>query len=140
MKKTKHLSRVSHCLLTATFLLLLTTSSRAQSLPTDAFVTMQATNTAGVVSGNYFVEVPDTTNVSQIEIKLGSNPGLADYVNQVFDYDVTTGLPTGYTYSRTGRIINISIGNRTEDGAYYGQVRIKNNSGSWSAVYPFVSN
>jgi hypothetical protein len=43
----------------------------------------------------FYVEVPDSNAVSQIELTLGSDATQTDIFNHTFDYDVTTGLPSG---------------------------------------------
>jgi len=100
---------------------------------------MSTTTTPGTVNGNYFIQVPDTGNVTQIEIVLGTSLGGNEYLSHVINFD-GTGLPSGFSFSRTANMVTIGIGDLTENAAYYGQVRLKDNSGSWSSIYQFVSN
>lgn len=118
-------------------LLLFSISSKAQ--PSDAYVSMKTTAVAGTVHGVYYIELADTNNVSQIEIKLGTGWTSADLVNVVFTYDSPGSLPQGYSYTREGNKIAIDMGNFPEQSSYYGNVRTKNGA-TWSNNYTFVSN
>jgi hypothetical protein len=124
-------------LLTALLLLM---AAAANAQPSDAFVSMKATATTGIMHGTYYIEVPDTGNVADIEIKLGTDWNLSDMVNASFAYENPASLPLGFTYAREGKIIAVDIGDFDEQSVYYGGVRIKNSSGTWSSVYQFVAN
>ncbi|HRH84979.1 MAG TPA: hypothetical protein PK210_12145 [Bacteroidia bacterium] len=119
--------------------LLLLFAAAANAQPTDAFVSMRATATEGIMHGVYYIEVPDTGNVSDIEIKLGTDWNLSDLVNASFVYDIPASLSSGFSYSRSGNIIAVDIGDYDQRNAYFGEVRIKE-SGTWSSFYSFVSN
>lgn len=88
----------------------------------------------------YYIMLSDTANVSQIETQLGSSSGQVDILNHTFNYDVSTGLPSGYTYSRQGNKLTLAIANLTLNEIYYGSVRVKNSSGTWSSPYSFITN
>ena len=91
-------------------------------------------------SSTYYVLLSDTVNVSQIETQLGSSSGQSDILNHIFDYDVSTGLPSGYTYSRQGNKLFLGVSSLTANEIYYGTVRVKNTSGTWSSAYSFITN
>ena len=101
---------------------------------TDAYATMDGT------SGTYYVILSDTSNIAQIETQLGSSSGQSDVLNYTFNYDVTTGLPGGYGYSRQGNKLTLTIANVSVASTYFGSVRIKNGSGSWSSTFTFITN
>jgi hypothetical protein len=46
----------------------------------------------------FYVEVPDSNAVSQIELTLGSDATQTDIFNHIFDFDVATGLPSGFRF------------------------------------------
>ncbi|MBL7928032.1 MAG: hypothetical protein JNL47_00970 [Bacteroidia bacterium] len=105
---------------------------------TDAGVQMHET-TAGMEC-RFVIVVEDTSNVHQLEVKLGSSAGDYSLVNAVFDFDVTGGLPAGYSYQRNGNAITLVTGTLTEQSTWFGSVQIKNNSGQWSDAYDFIAN
>ena len=88
----------------------------------------------------FYVEVPDSNAVSQIELTLGSDATQTDIFNHTFDYDVTTGLPSGYSFSRNGNKVYLGLGTFPDPSVYYAKVRLKNNSGTWSDYYEFYGN
>lgn len=105
---------------------------------TDAFITMDSIS-ATSYAGTYIIVLSDTNNISELEVKLGSDPGAGDLMNNTYTYDVTSGLPGGWSYSRVGNTITLGIGTYTEKNIYFGNVRAKV-SGTWSDSYQFVSN
>ncbi|MBK7853678.1 MAG: hypothetical protein IPJ79_01095 [Bacteroidetes bacterium] len=120
--------------------LLLSSSSYSQSA-SDAYLNMDDAAAPGTLyAGTYIVFLTDTSNVSQIEIALGTGTGLSDVMTQIYNYDVTSGLPSGYTYTREGNKLTLGIGNYTEYNTYFGSVRIKNVSGTWSSSFNFITN
>ncbi len=136
------MQKLNYVLRTAAFIMLLTIgisiNGKAQSAA-DAYVSM-ANSQSPITSGTYYVLLSDTGDVSQIETKLGTASGLSDILNQTYDYDVSTGLPTGYTYLRQGNKLVLGITNINTTDTYYGTVRIKNGSGTWSSSYSFITN
>lgn len=140
MKKiSKHLRSLSSLCVPAALSLLFHTNSHAQSLPIDAYVSMAASAAPGTVTANYFVEVSDTNDISQIEIVPGASMGGNEYLSQVINFNGSN-LPSGFSLSRTANIVHVGIGTVAANAAYYGQVRLKSNNGSWSPYYTFVSN
>lgn len=147
MKQKTNRSKFIHAMKTAlaltTFLLFCSAQkSLAQTTSaTDAYVVMDDASAPGTLyAATYFVFLSDTVSASQIEIKLGTNSGLTDVMTYTYNYDVASGLPSGYTYSREGNKLTLVIGNYTERNTYFGSVRIKNTSGSWSSPFNFITN
>jgi len=105
----------------------------------DAYVSMDDIPGASI-SGTYYVILTDTNSISQIETGLGTTSGSTDVLNHTFNYDVSSGLPAGYSYTREGNKLILGIGTFTERNSYYGSVRIKNTSGTWSSPYSFITN
>lgn len=122
--------------------LLLSTISQvsAQSTITDAFARLTPQANGILFDGNFMVEVSDTTTNSAIEVKLGSADGLSDLVNYTFNFDVNSGLPTGYIFNRIGNICTLSVGTLQEANTLYGSVRVRHTDNSWTSLYSFISN
>ena len=111
----------------------------AQATVNDAYARLLPQNNGTLYDGVFTVEVSDTSTISQIEVKLGTLNGLADLVNSSFSFDVNTGLPSGYSFLRRGKVCTIRTSDVSLSDAYYGEVRIQSN-GNWSAPYKFVGN
>jgi len=126
-------------LLSLAFYLALALGVNAQTTNvTDAYITTDSVG-AGQISCIYIVVLSDTNNVSELELNLGTQEGANNIVSYTCSYDVTSGLPTGWTYARQKSKISLNTGNYPQQGAYYGQVRVKTN-GSWQGPYSFIAN
>ncbi|MBK7389791.1 MAG: hypothetical protein IPI23_12200 [Bacteroidetes bacterium] len=88
----------------------------------------------------FYVEVPDSNAVSQIELTLGSDATQTDIFNHIFDFEVTIGLPSGFSFSRIGNKVYLGLGTFPDPSVYYAKVRLKNSSGAWSDYYEFYGN
>ena len=109
-------------------------------VPTDAYATTSATITNGRTACTYFVELPDTVSISEIEINLGTREGVNDLVTHVFAFDVYSGLPSGFSYSRDKNKLRLEVGNVNESPIYFGEVKLKSNTGNWDAPFKFTTN
>ncbi|MBL0340012.1 MAG: hypothetical protein IPP71_03290 [Bacteroidetes bacterium] len=107
--------------------------SHAQA-PLDASVSFSGNH------GYFKVMVPDTNDVSEIEMLVGTDDNASEMFSHIFTYDQVSGLPSGLSYSRTGNEINIGMGTVTLLNAYNAKVRLKNGSNSWSDWYEFIGN
>ena len=78
------------------------------------------------------VMVTDTTNISSIQVSMGSNPGATDLLNNfTFTYDVKTGLPAGMVYVRKQNMVTLTLGSSFTAGTpMYGQYSIIGKSGT----------
>ncbi len=90
-------------------------------------------------TGQFFVALPDS-NMVEIELQIGTKPGLSDVFSHTFTFDQTTGLPTGMTYSRDGLNTYLGLGAITPNTVYASKVRLKNTSGTWGDWYEIISN
>jgi hypothetical protein len=90
-------------------------------------------------TGQLFVALPDS-NISEIELQIGTKPGLSDVFSHTFTFDQTTGLPTGMTYSRNGLNTTLGLGAITTNTVYASKVRLKNTAGTWGDWYEIISN
>ncbi len=113
--------------------LIISNTCNAQA-PLDAAVTFSGNE------GYFKVVVPDTNDVTQIEMLVGSDDNTSELFSQIITYDQSSGLPTGVTYSRIGNEINIGMGTVTMLSAYHAKVRLKNSSNNWSDWYQFIGN
>lgn len=105
----------------------------------DAYAKVDA-STGSNLRATFFIEVLDTNDISQLEIKLGTIDGQSNLVSHTFDYDVTGGLPVGFSYSRTGNKVILETNDFSDMSTYFGTVRIKNINGLWSDEYKFITN
>ncbi|MEQ9064070.1 MAG: hypothetical protein RIE58_07825 [Vicingaceae bacterium] len=92
-----------------------------------------------VYSFHCFLTIPDTSNVSYILVKMGTNLGWSNVVDHDFEYDVDAGLPSGLDYVRSGNEITLSLGNRTMD-SYFLQVSLKDTSNNVSSPILWNNN
>ena len=115
------------------FLTFLSYEGKAQT-PLDA--NLSISNNTGIFS----LVIPDSTNISEIELQIGSSENPSEVFEHTFVYAQTTGLPTGLSYSRAGVNINLGLGTLTPLNIYHVKTRIKNSSGSWGSWYQFVGN
>ncbi len=111
----------------------------AQSQPTDARVTFTPAG-SGIVSATFFVNLPDSTGFTDVDIKLIDILEEVILFERNFVFDQTSGLPAGITWQRNGTEVNLSIGTHIQKIAYLGKVRLKNTAGNWSDWYEFLFN
>ncbi len=107
--------------------------------PEDATVSLTP-DTGGMVKGVFFVLLPDTNNLEAVEIQLGSSEGDSNLVHYTFGYDVTTGLPAGYSWSREGLKLFLNVGTFAVTDLRFGKVRLRRIGAGWGSAYAFVSN
>ena len=132
-----YLSALIRCLVLLLFIL--TGNPLLAQSNFDAYViTSQPVN--DVVEGTMFITLTDTNQIDLIEVKVGSREGQADLANQQFTFDQTSGLPTGMAWQRTASRITLSLGSFAYSDLQFGYVRLKNNSGTWSDTFAFVTN
>ncbi|MBK8416461.1 MAG: hypothetical protein IPL22_19315 [Bacteroidetes bacterium] len=91
-------------------------------------------------TGIFSLVIPDSTNILEIELIIGTKANLSDVFAHTYTFDQTSGLPTGLSYSRTGVNINLGLGSLTPLNIYHVKTRLKNSSGTWGDWYEFVGN
>ena len=109
-----------------------TLNAKAQA-PTDATLSVSSG------TGQFFVALPDS-NIAEIELQIGTKPGLSDVFSHTFTFDQTTGLPAGMTFTRNGLHTYLGLGAITTNTVYASKVRLKNTSGTWGDWYEIISN
>jgi hypothetical protein len=87
----------------------------------------------------FYVLLPDS-NITNIELTLGSKSNLDDVFNNTFSFDQTSGLPSGLSWTRNGLQVYLGLGNLAMPLAYHARVRLKNTSGNWGDWYEFIGN
>ncbi len=107
--------------------------------PEDATVSLTP-DTGGTVKGLFYVLLPDTNNLDAVEILLGSAEDTTDLVNYTFAFDVTTGLPSGFSWNRDGLKVYMNVGSFPLTELRYGKVRLRRTGQSYGAAYAFVAN
>ena len=120
-------------------LLLICSQSYSQSLTAYAEFSDSARN-ANSLSGFFYLNEADTLNVSQLEVKVGFEDGDTSAVYQIFDFDVFSGLPYGFSYKREKNIITLGVYSNQLIWTYYCEIRTKSSSGTWSTPFKFVTN
>jgi hypothetical protein len=115
------------------FLILSFLEGKAQT-PLDANLSINGN------TGIFSLVIPDSTNISEIELQIGSNENPSEVFEHTFVYDQTSGLSNGLSFSRSGVTINLGLGTITPLNIYHVKTRLKNGSGSWGDWYEFVGN
>jgi hypothetical protein len=135
MKKNQFLRKL---LLSAVCFAFMINAKAQSNLITRAFAVINGQSSP--VSGEFTVLLEDTTNVSQIKVMLGAEVDSSNLVLYIFNYDVTTSLPSGFTYSRSQNMVTLHVGTFDIYSTYFGSVQIKDNSNSWRTPYNFITN
>jgi len=122
--------------LVCTYLVCYSLQSVAQTIspPLDSYISISNE------SATIYLEVADTTVISEIEVQLSTKQNLSDIFQNVYAFDQTIGLQNGMTYSRTGNAIHLGTGTIQLSPVVFSKIRLKNQSNVWSEWYEFVSN
>ncbi|MBK6641572.1 MAG: hypothetical protein IPG39_10180 [Bacteroidetes bacterium] len=116
------------------FLLTLNINDGKAQIPLDANLTISSN------TGIFSLVIPDSTNISEIELLIGSNENPTEVFEHTFIYDQTSGLPTGLTFARDGANIRLGLGTLPVLNIYHVKTRLKNGNGNWGDWYEFVGN
>ena len=109
------------------------------SLNANAQAPTDVTLSVNAGTGLLYVALPDS-NISDIELQIGTKQGLTDVFSHTFTFDQTTGLPAGMTFTRNGLNTYLGLGAITPNTVYASKVRLKNTSGTWGDWYDIISN
>jgi hypothetical protein len=120
-------------------LVLSITIGYSQSITDIAF---KAASTAApdVVSCNFIIHLSDSILIDKIEVDLGTNDGASNLIDFSFDFDVSSGLASGFTYFRIGNSVYVETGTIPEYPTYFGRVRLKKSNGQYTDYFSFTSN
>lgn len=83
------------------------------------------------------ISLYDSTNIQNIEVKLGSTDGGSDLLSHTFAFDITGQLGNGLSYSRVGYAISLGLGELTGIDSYFAEVRVQHTDGSYSPSISF---
>jgi len=83
------------------------------------------------------VNLFDTLNIQQIEVKIGSSPGASDIFSNSFVFDSSPVPPSGWSYFRDEYAIVLGLGHLQQMLSYYSQIRIQKTDGSFSDAVEF---
>jgi hypothetical protein len=90
--------------------------------------------------GMCHVTLQDSTNVQSIEVELTDLMNKEVLLIREYTFDQTTGLPTGITWHREGKKVQMGLGTLPKKLAWQGKVRVKDGSGQWGEAYTFLFN
>jgi len=124
---------------TLLWLLFLFTNTFSQSINDVAFK-KQDSGTPDFLTSDFIVQLSDTTQIDLIEVKLGSTDQSSDLVNYSFPFDAASGLPSGYSYSRSANSVMLSTGLIPEIPTFFGRIRLKLSNGQFTDYFSFTSN
>jgi len=127
----KKINSIKKLLVTAAACFTFGMNAVAQATVSDAYASTGQSN-------SFTVLVSDTTGISEVEVRLGSELAASDIMLHSFNYDAQPS--SSYTYSRSGNQITLGIGSITSSDMYYGEVRLKDSNGNWGSPFQFVSN
>lgn len=99
-----------------------------------------ATVDPDVLSSSFVVILSDSSQIDKVEIELGSTEGQNDLINHDFDFDVTSSLPTGYSYLRVGNRVSLETGTVAAYPTFFGRARLKLSSGQYTSYFSFTAN
>jgi hypothetical protein len=126
-------------LIAFTWFLLQLTFGFSQSINDVAFRSVATSNPDSLTS-SFVVSISDSTQIDKIEIELGSSDGQNDLVNQNFDFDVTIGLPSGFSYLRIGNRVSLETGIISSYPTFFGRARLKLSNGQYTSYFSFTAN
>ena len=101
--------------------------------PTDATLSFDSGQ------GTFYIAIPDS-NISEIELNIGTKANLTDVFSHTYTFDQTSGLPSGLSFSRNGLNTYLGLGTVAQQNVYNSKVRLKNTSGGWGDWYEIISN
>jgi hypothetical protein len=131
--RKRNFAKTTFNLVLMVFLTFLSLEGQAQT-PLDA--NLSISNNTGIFS----LVIPDSTNISEIELIIGTKANLSDVFAYTYTFDQNSGLPSGLAFNRVGMITYLGIGIITIQNVYNSKVRLKNTSGTWGDWYEIISN
>lgn len=83
------------------------------------------------------VNVFDETGIYAIQVSLGSTLGGSDLLSKSFAFDQFGNVGNGCTYSRTGEVITLGLGDYQGLSSYFSEVRIERVDHSFTESFVF---
>ncbi len=131
--RKRNFARTTFNLILIVLFTFLSLEGKAQT-PLDANLSISSN------TGIFSLVIPDSTNISEIELIIGTKANLSDVFAHTYTFDQTSGLPSGLSFNRDGMITYLGIGTITVQNVYNSKVRLKNTSGVWGDWYEIISN
>ena len=108
---------------------------------TDGYIKMgPAGANSDTLNGTFVIILSDTTGITNLEVKIGTDLNQSDILSATFAYDVHAGLAAGYSYERDGYKVILGIGTYTDKSTYFCQARLQRSNGTWTDPLRFVAN
>ena len=126
-------------LIALTWFLLQLTFGFSQIINDVEFRSM-ATSNQDSLTCSFVISISDSIQIDKVEIELGSTEGQDDLLNYNFDFDVTTGLPSGFSYLRSGIRVSLETGTIPIFPTYFGRARLKLSNGQYTSYFSFTAN
>ncbi len=126
-------------LIALTWFLLQLTFGFSQSINDVEFRSVATSNLDSLTS-IFVVSLSDSSQIDKVEIELGSTEGQNDLINYDFDFDVTSGIPSGFSYLRVGNRVSLETGTIAAYPTFFGRARLKLSSGQYTSYFSFTAN
>jgi hypothetical protein len=97
-------------------------------------------STPDFLTSDFVVQLSDTSQIDLIEVKVGTTDQSHDIINYSFNFDATSGLPSGYSYNRIAKSVMLSTGLIPEVPTFFGRIRLKLSNGQFTDYFSFTSN
>lgn len=76
----------------------------------------------------------DISDIAKIHVQVGTDEDLDDIFYHVFDFDVTTGLPAGFAYSRINNEVYLTLLQTYKTDTYFYHVWVEDSLGNVSII------
>ncbi len=86
---------------------------------------------------NMNLSLYDSTDIQNIEVRIGSSENGSEFISHVFSFDVSGSLGGGLSYIRNGYTVQLGLGELVGVYAYYAEVRVQHLNGSFSPSISF---
>ncbi|MEO8086672.1 MAG: hypothetical protein ABI763_07630 [Bacteroidota bacterium] len=83
------------------------------------------------------VQLFESTGISSIHVKLGNTSGGSELLGKTFAFDVSGNIGNGCTYSRTGDVITLGLGDFNGLMSYFSEVKIERDDHSLTEAFVF---
>jgi hypothetical protein len=90
-----------------------------------------------VVEATMKCKLSDTTNISNVIVRVGTSPGGSDLFNKSFNYHSIGTFSDNTSFYRYGKNIKIGLGNYTGLNDFYGELQLQSTSGVLSNIITY---
>ena len=121
------------------FLLLNVQLVSAQLIIVDVSISLVATS-GSQYTGSCSLVISDTLDCDLVAVELSDATTDSVMFYREYQFDQTTGLPSGISWARTGDHIILGLGTLPNVINWNARVRLKDSQGTWTAVDEFLFN